>query len=406
MIGSDRARGDFVATALLKHSELVDPYRRVTDSYAHLLRFRERHDLVRPSAPPRLLMLIALVLIFLLGESLLNAGLLGAAHEFGFLGGASIALIIAVANIAASGIFGWQIRWINRKSVAGKVRGYLTLAAFVMFALAFNLMVGHFRDAVEGAQEIMVAAREAFTNFWASFLGVESAMSWLLVLIGLVVSVGTSLKTYHSFDPYPGYREVEEMLSEARRSYNDELYDAIAELTEKRDQAIDALNEGHQMISSGLREGLDATQGQTALKGHLTAFLEQCDLRANQLLTIYRDANRVARSEPVPAHFEETFRFEPYRESKYKSTSLSDAQNELREIGKIVDAAIEAIGTEYDNKIRSFRRIDEVEGDSPETAASRRLRDATLAKHSNDDEEDEKGQTKRLAVVASKAEKA
>lgn len=402
--GSDRARGDFLATVHLEHSSLVDAHRRVTDAYAHLLRFRERHDLVRPSEPSRILPLIALVIFFLLAEGLLNAGLLGAAVEMGLLGGMLLAIIIAVANIAVSGIFGWQIRWVNRASLLGKLRGLLTLACFVGFALAFNLVVGHLRDALPGAPNIEDAARAAFAAFVAAPHGVQSAMSWLLVLIGLVVSVGTAFKTYHSFDPYPGYAKVEEMMSAARARYNDELRTAIEELTEKRDDAVDALNEGRDLINASIREGVDAAQGQSALRAHLTSFLEQCNIKVNLLLTLYRDANRAARSEPAPAHFDREYRFEEYREESIGKTAVSAAEKERREIGKIVDAAIAAIGMEYDAAIRSFPKVDDLERRSPETAEGRRaersLRAAGAGAAGGADEDG----AKRFTVVAGKAE--
>lgn len=402
--GAERARGDFVATVLLEHSSLVDAHRRVTDAYAHLLRFREQHDLVRPAEPARILPLIALVIVFLLAEGLLNAGLLGAAMEMGLLGGMLLAIIIAVGNIAASGIFGWQIRWVNRASLLGKLRGYLTLGSFVVFALAFNLFVGHGRDALQGArhaEEAWLAARAAF---WAAPLEVQSAMSWLLVLIGLVVSVGTALKTYHAFDPYPGYAKVEEMMSAARARYNDELRTAIDELTGKRDDAIDRLNEGRDLINASIREGVDAAQGQNALRAHLTSFLEQCNIKVNLLLTIYRDANRGARNDPAPAHFDREYRFEDYREQSVAKTAVTAAEKERREIGRIVDAAIAAIGTEYDAAIRSFPKVDDLEERSPETAAGRRARTMSQSSAKSGEIGADDDGAKRLTVVARKAE--
>lgn len=403
--GADRARGDFVATVHIEQSQLVDAQRRVTDAYNYLLRFRESHDLVRPSEPSRPLSLFALILFFLLVEGLLNAQLLGAAHEMGLLGGMLLAIVIAVANIAVSGIAGWQVRSINRASILGKIRGLLTLAGFVGFAIVFNLIVGHLRDALDDATTIDVAARTAFSTFLRIPNGVQSAMSWLLVLIGLVVSVGTAFKAYHSFDPYPDYAKVEEIVSDARARYNEELRAAIEELTEKRDSAIDALNEGRDLINAGIREGVDAAQGQSALKAHLNSFLEQCNLKANQLLTIYRDSNRDARSEPAPDHFDREYRFEDYREPGVGSAAVRNAEKERREIGKIVDAAIAAIGIQYDAAILSFPRVGDLEERTPETAGSRRANEAAMAVATNRQTDALEEVSDRPTVVSATAEK-
>jgi hypothetical protein len=404
--GSSRVRGDFLATVRLGQVNLHDAQRRVTDAYAHLLRYRERHDLVRPAEAARLLPLAALILVFLLAEGALNASLLGAAHEMGLLGGFLLAAIIAVANIGVSAIFGWQIRWLNRTSLLGKLRGLATLASFVAFALVFNLVVGHLRDSLHGAPSPEAAARSAFAAFQAIPHGVESAMSWLLVLIGLVVSVGTAFKTYNSCDPYPGYASVQESVSKARARYAEELEGTIDELTERRDEAIDRLNDARDLINTALREGLDAAHGQTALKAHLKAFLEQCDIKVNLLLTTYRDANRAARDEPAPKHFDEPYRFGAYVEPEFAASFLKGAEKERREIERIVDEAIAVIGTEYEAAIRAFPSLADLEALLPETAGTRRVETATQAEATPGGAAARGEAPPRLAVVSGLEEKA
>ena len=403
--GSDKARGNFLSTAHMAHSRLVDPARRVTDAYAHLLRFREQNDLVRPSDAPSLFPLVALIVFFALVEAGLNSSLLGASHEMGLLGGMLLATIIALANIAFSALFGGQIRWLNHATVLGKLRGLLTLLTFVVFAVTFNLVVGHLRDALDGAPTLETAARTAFAAFLAMPHGVESAMSWLLVLIGLVVSIGTAFKAYHSFDPYPGYAHVEATVSDARESYNDELQTTIDSLTEKRDEAIDELNEARDAVNTNMREAIDAAHGHTALKAHLRAFLEQCDLKVNVLLTAYREANREAREDPAPEHFNAAYRFADYVEPDFDTGRLTDAEKERIEIGKIIDEAIAAIGTEYDRAIRALPKVDDLEERAQDTAKARRDREAARARAAQDAGDGEsKEKRKRLAVVAGKEE--
>jgi hypothetical protein len=405
--GSDKARGDFLATAHMAHSQMVDPARRVTDAYAHLLRFREENDLVRPSDAPSLLPLIALVVFFALVEAGLNSSLLGASHEMGLLGGALLAIIIALANIAFSAFFGGQIRWLNHARILGKLRGLVTFLGFVVFAVTFNLVVGHLRDALDGAATLEAAARTAFAAFIALPYGVESAMSWLLVLIGLVVSIFTAFKAYHSFDPYPGYAHVEATMSDARAGYNDELQATIDALTDKRDAAIDALNEGRDTVNSNLREAIDAAHGHSALRAHLRAFLDQCDLKVNVLLTTYREANREARKEPAPAHFNSAYRFSEYVEPEFDTGRLSEAEKERLAIGKIIDDAIAAIGAEYDRAIRDLPKVSDLEDKAQDTAQARREREAARAREARPEVAEPEGgeRPKRLSVVAGKEEK-
>ncbi|WP_209427151.1 YIP1 family protein [Pararhodobacter sp. SW119] len=405
--GSDKARGDFLATAHMAHSRLVDPARRVTDAYAHLLAFREQNKLVRPSDSPALFPLIALILFFALAEALLNSSLLGQSSEMGYLGGALLATIIALANIGFSAFLGGQIRWLNHASFLGKLRGLATLLVFVTFAATFNLVVGHLRDALTDAASLELAARDAFAAFLAMPHGVESAMSWLLALIGLVVSIFTAYKAYHSFDPYPGYAHVEVTVSDARAGYNDELEATIEALTEKRDAAIDALNEGRETVNTNLREAIDAAHGHSALKAHLRAFLDQCDLKVNVLLTAYREANRDAREEPAPAHFNTAYRFGEYVEPEFSAGRLDEAERERVAIGKIIDEAIAAIGAEYDRAIRALLKVDELEDLAQDTAEARRAREAARARDSRSASAETEGGERpaRLAVISGKEEK-
>lgn len=157
-IASDSARDSFFASALMSKSALVNAQRKVTDSFHHLSDFRQKNALIRPAKPMRIFPAVALAIFFLVIESLLNSFLLAQAHEFGLLGGAITAALIAIVNIGVSGILGWQCRWINSVNATGRMRGYFTILVFVVFALMFNLMIGHFRDALSSSQDMERAA--------------------------------------------------------------------------------------------------------------------------------------------------------------------------------------------------------------------------------------------------------
>lgn len=129
----------------------------------------------------------------------------------------------------------------------------------------------------------------------------------------------------------------------------------LAELTEKRDLAIDELRDADSQVREGISEAIDALFGQTTLNSHLVGFLDQCDVKLAHLLAIYRDANRVARNDAEPQSFTASHKFSSFQPAKVEDGRKNNAEAEADRVSETVDAAIKNIFETYDAAIREFR---------------------------------------------------
>jgi hypothetical protein len=189
-------------------------------------------------------------------------------------------------------------------------------------------------------------------------------LSWLLVALGVLVSFAAFLKAYHAEDPYPGYGHVYRTLSAARDTYHEQVEAAVHQLIALRDQAIEELRDASEMVNTSISEAVDALYGQNSLKAHLEAFLGQCDLKVNRLLSIYRDANKGARAAPPPAHFQLAYAFDRFLGADpavVDAPRHGDAETERRQVTVIVGEAVEAIFAECDTSITAYRSLEDLE---------------------------------------------
>ncbi|MCY4237086.1 MAG: hypothetical protein OXC93_01810, partial [Rhodospirillaceae bacterium] len=98
-----------------------------------------------------------------------------------------------------------------------------------------------------------------------------------------------------------------------------------------------------------------AYEAMIALQTSRDTFLQNCDASANNLLTVYRDANRQARKTRPPSYFSDTFRFPPAEELEPPSRPDGEAIKQFRQT---VDDAIGRIHEECRKAISSFENSD------------------------------------------------
>ncbi|MGH7838257.1 MAG: hypothetical protein ACREQC_10615, partial [Candidatus Binataceae bacterium] len=126
-----------------------------------LKRFKTEHKLDRPSNRPESRWLHwGLVAILLLLEASLNGIFLARGMEFGLIEGVGVASVIAAINVGAglaAGLF--LLRQKNHRKILHKLAGIALFILYVAAALALNLVVAHYRDALGGADPENAAAQ-------------------------------------------------------------------------------------------------------------------------------------------------------------------------------------------------------------------------------------------------------
>lgn len=186
------------------------------------------------------------------------------------------------------------------------------LGALVVVGLValFNLAVGHFRDAMaaivdDPSAELSSMGADAIQRFVTDPIGLASFESVLLVLLGASLFGVASWKWLQRDDPYPDYgrrdREVRKLDRDYTRAYDTAkagLDTALRDTMSKLEDTIHQL----EIKKSVWKDTCE--MGRRVVAGYGVNIAKyQFDL--DFLLSAYRTANRNARTEPEPRHFDE-----------------------------------------------------------------------------------------------------
>ena len=324
--------------------------------------FRKRHKLDRAakvSSRAHTGFKVALIIFLLLLETVLNGSFLAKGNEQGILGGVTEAITFAVINIGAALLLAFFcVRWLLHRNYLLKFLGLIGLLTYVGVAVFANLALAHYREVsavvFEGASQAALAA------LWANPIGLKDLSSWTLFGMGLIASIIAFIDGCLLTDPYPGYSGVQSRLDKKRAAYVDQRAELIDGLREVRDEH----NEKVEMIIRDLNER--RAEGR-AIIHHRAQCVElfkehqnQLERSLNALLTIYRDANRAARTEEEPKTFTT-----PYKMDRIATLQgLPDEWNDV-ELSKRIEAAqnelteqIKQIRAEFELAIERYHQLD------------------------------------------------
>lgn len=342
------ARGDFALEVKAYRARMSGLVAALRDWKHALDAFRKRHGLERPAFESGSLVATAVILLgCVMVETLLNGYLFAQKNELGYLGGFLIAGLVSIVNVGMASLAGFFSRFSRHRNYLVKLCGVTIILGWLGFTGGFNLVLAHFRDEVQALNSWSAAASGAIDHALASPLGLTSVESWLLMIWGCLVALFAFLKFVFFGEPYLGYGRISRRYERALDDYADILDDALGSLRDKRDEAIAQLQDANRLVREQIGDAIDALYGQRLMRSHLAAFLQQCDLKANALLKIYRDENRAARKADSPRHFDEAFTFAPFADSDLREQHREHAEKELGEISAIVDSAIDAIHADY-----------------------------------------------------------
>jgi hypothetical protein len=323
--------------------------------------FTRRHGTDRPARPRAgWTGTISLALILLAVESAGNSYFFAAGNELGLLGGWFVAILISVANVGFASVAGYFARYVNHRSLLGKLAGFLMTLPFMAAILMLNVGVAQFRDALAGLpwQE---ASAAALVRMQTAPFALASVESWLLVGIGMLIVLVAWWKGYAFDDPYPGYGGISRRLAEARDAYAEEWRDWTGNLTDLRDQSIEELRMARSLVAETLRDGPNILASRAGLTGQRDVFLDHCDTAANRLLAVYREANRAARKSPQPPRFDERFRFDPVAAVDQAPADQARTEEAGRAIEQVVQESMATIKEAHDGALAGLPLIEDIE---------------------------------------------
>jgi hypothetical protein len=323
--------------------------------------FRRRHNINRTAHyPDSKLLHYGLLTAIMLGEAILNGIMLARGHELGLLGGVGTAFMIALLNVFMLGfsLGGSALRFLHHRSPSVRGGGFVTLICAVALVIAFNLLVAHYRDAL-GSPTPEEAGFIAIASLTNSPLGIADAQSWFLFVAGCCFACVGAFDHLKTDDPYPGFGKLARQRQRLRDDFEAAKSSLIQDLQDERDVCVETAQAARDEIARRLQETNDVL---TARNGHSQAYrsyIQHLEKTANDLLKLYREANRGNRSTLAPAYFAETWSSQR-RAPDLDGTAdpnLQEAEKIAREASDDLETVVKRVNKDLTAALAAYGKI-------------------------------------------------
>jgi hypothetical protein len=351
--------------ARLQHglNRLYTLRREVIDAERDSEEFRARHRLRRPARNlDNGMYKIGALVLLLAVEMFANGVVIGAGAEGGYLEGLIIALVIAVINVGWGVIAGrFFMPLIMHRNWGIKLIGVALMLGYAAGAVFINLMVAHFRAAVE-ISDAAQAAKIAWQTFAADFRKIEDMRSWLLFGIGMLCSLIAMLDALLMDDPYPGYGTKARHHRDAAELYTDEMKELLDELDTVKETAATAIEERLRDIAARRGEFDYLLAASQALQLNMSQHFDHIESSVNALLRLYRTENIKHRKTAAPARFDGHWTCpRPSLDNQcipesIRTQIVAAIERATREVPERHADVISA----YENALTEYRRIDQL----------------------------------------------
>jgi hypothetical protein len=363
------AVSEFRAEAAQGRDELHSLRRHLRDLELERDEFQRRNKLkrtARSSSGGSLTIKVGILLVLFVSEVFLNGFFLAKGNELGYLGGAVEAFTFALLNVGVSFLIGVVgVRELNHRNYFRKLLGLISLLCYLALALGLNLVLAHYRE-VAGSL-VSDAGREVLIRLRTTPLAVTDFKSWLFFGLGLLCSFIAFADAFLIFDPYPGYGGLEKRRKMAHDAYIRRKNDLIEQLLDIRDQAIEVLEEANRDLSVRRSEHDAILEARSRMVRLFAAHQSHLDRTVNALLSVYREANKRARTTQPPARFTAPYVLEkvPIEAELVENSARDDLRRSITESQNILAGQVQAIHTEFERAFASYREIDQVIEETP-----------------------------------------
>lgn len=352
---------DFKAEVTMGEDELHGLRRDLKIAEDELTHFKEIHGLKRAAketASSHIFLKVSFLVFLLLFETVVNGLFLAEGSQQGLVGGVVEALAFASLNVGVAVLLAiFVVRNIVKRSWLSKLAGLIGVGVYVAAAVAINLALAHYRELSEIA--FSDVGREVITRLKNQPFGLEDVKSWTLFGVGLLFSVGALVDSYYLTDPYPGFSSTQKRVRLARQHYIERKKELVDGLKDVRDE----YNEKVDLIIRDLSQRRAEHQAIIAHRArNADLFREhqnQLERSANTLLTIYRDANRAARSEPEPKYFATSYKMDRLKPTEIVAEwNDKDLAERIAQAQEELTRQMEKIGEEFSTAANRYRQLD------------------------------------------------
>lgn len=342
--------------------DLHEARRDLKESEDHRKAYRETHRITRPTKiQTRLTYTIKILVLLLLvaAELVANGYFLSGGAEFGLVGGVLEALIFSVLNVGVAVLISvYALPFLFHTSFFRKLWGLIWLLFFVPWTLTLNLGIAHYRElGASGAEEFSnLVVRHIQTNP----LGLVEFESWVLFCIGVMFSVIALIDAFGIRDPFPQLQSIEDELRKRRATYSEARKAAIEQISEIRSEYQEAITQIRAELGKLKQEQVAILSHKDRLVALFDTYENQLENAANAILTRYREANKKARSNAGPKHFNRKFKLEKVKIGKVDDGAwqIPELDDNVRKAQQDLEDVVKALAEKYDDALASYRELD------------------------------------------------
>jgi len=303
--------------------------------------FRSKNGLHRIARyPDSQILHYSIIAVIVILETLANAYFFQRGSELGYLGGIQQAFIFSIINVLFAILVGDNVfRLTNHKEFSQRVIGWTTFCAYLLFLVLFNLLIGHFRAAIQQTviQEIdpIQAVFMAYQTFVENPLAVADVEAWVLVIMGIMIGLFAFVKAYKADDPYPRYGDVQRDYFERRKKLESTVAKMQKSVTKTIDIAMARVRTLPNDLKSEHRKLMGPLRDAASVPGRLTSHLDDLQDVCNQLLRQYRAENQKIRQTKAPDYFSNSYAFEDNLD--LGNISIESEEKYAEKLGKEID---------------------------------------------------------------------
>ena len=274
--------------------------------------FKHDHGLEERAAryPESKLLQVGIMVVLVVSESFFNATFLARGNELGLLGGWTEAILISLINGLLLGFsLYWSVRWCICYKTITKCFGVLSLLVVVTAAVAFNIFVAHYRNAL-GGEFPEQAGVIAWTTIQENPWNLGDFKSVMLLMAGLLVFGLAAIDWASMDDIYPGYGRVTRKHIAAHGALAEFHHWLVhEELQGLREEADNIISKHLTLAAQAASEDERILGRMKLLNDRLVESAENVQSGVNRLLHIYREANRGSRESDPPTYFGQDWKY-------------------------------------------------------------------------------------------------
>jgi hypothetical protein len=251
-----------------------------------LSRFRSEHHLKRPPVEvsgTRVRLGIALIVLFVVVETIVNGIFFAQGSELGLIGGAMEAIALAALNVGAAALFAAMgLPYLRHHRPFQKLFGFICLSGYLFWLVGFNLAIAHYRDLYASGRGVVSAStwlHRVVSEPWS----LDAMQSWILAVLGVAFSLATLIDVAGLNDRYPGYGSRARRRRGADAHYTESVSDSLKGLESTRDEAVSGMSRVVTSIREAHYDLELSLSGRARLLENLKAYIEHTSLTYRQL---------------------------------------------------------------------------------------------------------------------------